>query len=248
MSDITFIVPDLQVPFHDQGFVDAMASCISDNKKSTRQVVTIGDEMDFQTISRWAQGTALEWERSIGRDRDATVELLKQLRVTDCIRSNHTDRLFQQTMRRMPGLIGLPELEIEHFLRLHELGITFHHHGFAFARGWIALHGDEAGVSQIAGTTAKNLVVKTGLNVVCGHTHRLGLVPHTTSIHGKVTRTLFGVEVGHAMDVRKATYTRTHNWQQGWVAFRHEGNVSIPIVMPVVNKSFTFEGRVYRWK
>ena len=68
-----------------------------------RNVITIGDEQDFQTISRWAQGTALEWEKSIGRDRDTTVDVLKRLRVTDSIRSNHTDHLWQRTTRRMPG-------------------------------------------------------------------------------------------------------------------------------------------------
>lgn len=247
-GDLTFIIPDLQVPFHDQKFVDTMSECIRANKKRIRQVITIGDEQDFQTISRWAQGTALEWEKSIGRDRDKTVEILKQLQVTDSIRSNHTDRLWQQTMRRMPGLIGLPELEIENFWRLPELGIEFHHHGFEFAKNWIALHGDEAGTSQIAGTTSKNLVLKTGLNVVNGHTHRLGMVPTTFSVHGKVTRTLIGMEVGHAMDLRKASYAKTHNWQMGWAAFRHDGNVSHPVLMPVINKSFTFEGKVYSWK
>ena len=245
--DLTFVVSDLQVPFHDDKFVDAMARCIDDNAKRIRNVITIGDEQDFQTISRWAQGTALEWEKSIGRDRDTTVDVLKRLRVTDSIRSNHTDRLWQQTTRRMPGLIGLPELELENFWRLPDLGISFHPHGFQFAKDWIALHGDESGISQIAGMTSKNLVLKTGLNVVNGHTHRLGLVPTTYSVHGKVTRTLIGMEVGHAMDLRRASYVKTHNWQQGWGAFRHDGNVSHPILMPVVKRSFTFEGTVYTW-
>jgi len=246
-GDVTFIIPDLQVPYQMQPFVDAMAECIRDNKKRVRRVITIGDEQDFQTISRWAQGGPLEWEKSIGRDRDKVVEILKQLQVTDCIRSNHTDRIYQQVQRRLPGLIGLPELEIENFWRLPSMGIKFHHHGFKFAPGWIALHGDEAGTSQIAGMTSKGLVQKTGLNVVNGHTHRLGLVPTTYSVHGKVTRTLFGVEVGHAMDLRKAQYTKTHNWQMGWAALIHDGNVSHPVIMPVQNKSFTFEGKVHKW-
>lgn len=147
----------------------------------------------------------------------------------------------------MPGLIGLPELRIENFWRLPELGIKFHHKGFKFAPGWIALHGDESGTSQNSGQTARMLSQKTGLNVVCGHTHRFGMQPVTQSIHGVVTRTLYGIEVGHAMRLDKAGYAKTHNWQQGWVAFRHEGNITHPVMMPVTSKSFSFEGKVYSW-
>ena len=247
MSDLTFVIPDLQVPYHDQRFVDAMAQCIEDHRGQMRSVITIGDEQDFQTISRWAQGTALEWEKSIGKDRDTTVQILKDLQVTDCIRSNHVDRLWQQTAHRMPGLIGLPELEIENFWRLDEVGAAFHKKGYRFAPGWIALHGDEGGTSQNAGQTARQLAQKTGLSVICGHTHRFGMQPVTQSIHGKVTRVLYGVETGHAMQLTKAGYTKTHNWQQGWVAFMHDGNVTHPILMPVTNKSFTFLGKVYKW-
>lgn len=247
--DLTFIISDLQVPFHKQAFVDAMSECINKNKHRVRNVITIGDEQDFQTISRWAVGTSLEWEKSIGRDRDKTVETLKKLSVTDCIRSNHTDRLWMSIRSRLPGLVGLPELEIENFWKLPELGIKFHHRGFEFARDWIALHGDESrGISQNAGTTAANLAAKkVGKNVVCGHTHRMGLVPTTFSMHGKITRTLFGVEVGHAMDVSQAKYLHHHNWQQGWAAFVHDNTSTFPVLMPVVNKSFSFEGEVFSW-
>ena len=247
MKDLTFIIPDLQVPFHEPPFVDAMARCIEDNKKRIRNVITIGDEQDFQSISTYAMGTHLEFEKTIGKDRDTTVQILKDLQVTDCIRSNHVDRLFQQISRRMPGLIGLPELEIENFWRLPELGIKFHHKGFKFAPGWIALHGDEAGLSTNAGQTARMLSQKTGLNVCSGHTHRMGMQPVTQSIHGVITRTLWGIEVGNAMRMNKAGYMKTHNWQQGWVAFQHDGNTLHPVMMPVMNKSFTFEGVVYKW-
>ena len=106
-----WIISDLQVPYHDRKAVDAVAQSISDLKGPNDIVLTIGDEMDMQTISRWSQGTALEWERSIGKDRDATVQVLRDLQVQHVIRSNHTDRLYNQIMRRLPGLLGLPEIE-----------------------------------------------------------------------------------------------------------------------------------------
>ena len=242
-----WIISDLQVPHHDRKAVDAVAQAISDLKGPNDIVLTIGDEMDMQTISRWSQGTALEWERSIGKDRDATVQVLRDLQVQHVIRSNHTDRLYNQIMRRLPGLLGLPEIELQNFLRLPELGITFHEDAFPFAPGWVAMHGDEAGVSQIAGQTAQGLSKKVGLSVCCGHTHRLGLQPYTQSVNGRATRVLYGFEVGNLMDMRKAKYAKTHNWQQGFGLVYIDGNRVTPCPVPIEKKSFIVEGEQYSW-
>lgn len=240
-------ISDLQVPYHDRRAVDAVAQAITDLKGDDDIVLTIGDEMDMQTISRWSQGTALEWERSIGKDRDTTVQVLKDLQVQHVLRSNHTDRLFNSLMKRLPGMLGLPELELENFLRLPELGITFHKEAFHVAPGWVAMHGDEAGLSQIAGQTAQGLSKKVGLSVVCGHTHRLGLQPYTQSVNGRTTRTLYGFEVGNLMDMGKAKYAKTHNWQQGFGLLYVDGNRVYPQPIPIVGKSFVIEGVCYSW-
>lgn len=240
-------ISDLQVPYHDRRAVDAVAQAITDLKGDDDIVLTIGDEMDMQTISRWSQGTALEWERSIGKDRDTTVQVLRDLQVQHVLRSNHTDRLFNSLMKRLPGMLGLPELELENFLRLPELGITFHREAFHVAPGWVAMHGDEAGLSQIAGQTAQGLSKKVGLSVVCGHTHRLGLQPYTQSVNGRTTRTLYGFEVGNLMDMGKAKYAKTHNWQQGFGLLYVDGNRVYPQPIPIVGKSFVIEGVCYSW-
>lgn len=243
-----WVISDLQVPYHDKRAVDAVAQCIADMKQPNDIVLTIGDEMDFPTISRWTQGTPGEYERTIGKDRDATVEILKDLQVQHMIRSNHTDRLFAAIMRRIPGLLGLPEVELENFLRLPELGITFHKEAYNVAPGWYAMHGDEAGVSQNAGTTAAGLARKTGSSVVCGHTHRMGLVPTTTSVNGAVTRTLWGFEVGNLMDLRQAHYTKgIANWQQGFGLLYVDKKKVTPAPVPIINRSFVVEGDMYSW-
>lgn len=242
-----WVISDLQVPYHDVKAVEQVTQAVTDLKHDDDTVLTIGDEQDFQTISRWSAGTPLEYERTIGKDRDTTVEVLKCLQVQHVIRSNHTDRLYQSVMRRIPGLLGLPELEIENFWRLPELGITFHREAFHVAPGWVALHGDEAGISQTAGATSAGLCRKTGLSVVCGHTHRLGLQPYTTGVNGNVTQTLWGFEVGNLMDMRKATYAKTHNWQQGFGILYVNGKTVTPVPIPITNKSFVIEGEQYKW-
>lgn len=245
---IVFIVSDLQVPYHDRKAVDAVAQCIDDHLGDTERVISIGDEMDMQTISRWSAGTPTEYEKSIGKDRDATVQVLTDLQVTDVIRSNHTDRLFNTVMRRAPGLMGLPELELENFLRLPELGITFHKEAFNFAPGWLAMHGDESGLRSGAGSTASGLSVKTGMSVVCGHTHRMGLIPMSQAFNGKIAKTTWGFEVGNLMDFSTAKYTKgVANWQQGWGALAVDGKTVTPIPIPILNRSFNFLGKVYKW-
>ena len=242
-----WVISDLQVPFHDRRAVDTVAQCISDMREDDDVVVTSGDEIDLQTISRWSQGTALEWERSIGKDRDLTVQVLRDLQVSVCVRSNHTDRLYNSVMRRLPGLLGLPEIELPNFLRFPDLGIHYSEGAYPVAPGWHLMHGDEAGMSQVAGQTAAGLVKKVGTSVVCGHTHRLGLQPYTTSVNGKVTQTLWGFEVGNLMDMSKAKYAKTHNWQQGFGLLYVNGQTVTPVPVPILRKSFVVEGVEYKW-
>lgn len=242
-----WLVSDLQVPFHDARAVDAVAQCIADLKQPEDIVVTVGDEIDLQSIGRWAIQTPLEWERRIGKDRDMTVQVLRDLQVTQTVRSNHTDRLFSSVMRRLPGLLGLPELELQNFLRLPELGITFHEQAYRVAPGWVVLHGDEAGLSQEAGKTALNLAKKVGLSCAIGHTHRLGVKPETQGVNGNITRTLFGFEVGNLMDMKKARYAKTHNWQQGFGVLYVDGNRVTPYPVFIQNRAFVIEGEQYTW-
>ena len=118
------ILSDLQVPYEDVHVVQNIARFLKTFKPD--QTVTIGDEIDFQTISKWSMGTPEEYSQSLGDDRDRCVDLLWELGVTDCIRSNHTDRLYNVIMRKIPSFLSLPELRFEKFMKFDELGITFH--------------------------------------------------------------------------------------------------------------------------
>jgi hypothetical protein len=83
-------VSDLQIPFHDRVAVRNVAQFIT--KFKPHEVVTIGDEIDFNTISKWSEGTPESYEQTLGDDRDEAVQVLYDLQVTTSIRSNHTDR------------------------------------------------------------------------------------------------------------------------------------------------------------
>ena len=239
------VVSDLQVPFHDPIAVRNVVAFIKKFKPD--QVITIGDEIDLPQISRWTEGTPGWFEQSLGADRDATIEILWDLQVTDMIRSNHTDRLYNVIMKKIPAFLALPELKFEKFMKLDELGIKFHRKPLEFAPDWIAIHGDEGSVKPTPGLTALEAARRHGKNVVCGHTHRAGQSAFTEASGGVLGRVLRGVEVGNLMDFKKAGYTKgVANWQQAFAVFYVDKKaVTNTIVHIEKDGSFVFEGKRY---
>ena len=239
------VISDLQVPYHDERAVRNVASFIRRFKPD--QVITIGDEIDLPQISRWTEGTPGWFEQSLGSDRDATVEILWNLQVTDMIRSNHTDRLYNVIMKKIPAFLALPELKFEKFMKLDELGIKFHRKPLEFAPDWIAIHGDEGSVKPTPGLTALEAARRHGKSVVCGHTHRAGQSAFTEASGGVLGRILRGVEVGNLMDFKKAGYMKgTGNWQQAFAVFYvDKKTVTNTIVHIEKDGSFVFEGKRY---
>jgi len=239
------VISDLQVPYHDERAVRNVASFIKRFKPD--QVITIGDEIDLPQISRWTEGTPGWFEQSLGADRDATVEILWDLQVTDMIRSNHTDRLYNVIMKKIPAFLALPELKFEKFMKLDELGIKFHRKPLEFAPDWIAIHGDEGSVKPTPGLTALDAARKHGKSVVCGHTHRAGQSAFTEASGGVLGRVLRGVEVGNLMQFSKAGYMKgTGNWQQAFaVIYVDKKAVTNTIVHIEKDGSFVFEGKRY---
>ena len=239
------IISDLQIPYHDPRLVTNLIGFVKRYKPD--QIVSIGDEIDLPSVSRWQRGTIGEYAGTIGRDRDMTVKILEQLRVTDVVRSNHTDRLFNYIANQAPGLMGIPELQLENFLRLPELGITYWRKPMPIAPNWVAVHGDHGRISQVAGQTALKQALQHGKSVVCGHTHRLGLTHATEASGGVIGRILTGLEVGNSMQFSKASYTHgSANWQQGFGLLYVDGRNVTPVAVPVQRDgSFIVEGKRY---
>lgn len=238
-------MPDLQVPYHDARAVKTLAKFIA--KQRFDQVVTIGDEIDLPQISRWTENTPGWYEQTLASDRDMAVDVLYDLQVTDMIRSNHTDRLYNVIMKKIPAFMALPELKFEAFMRLPELGIKFHKKPLEVAPNWIAIHGDEGSVKPTPGLTALDAARKHGKNVICGHTHRAGQSAFTEASGGVIGRVLRGVEVGNLMDFKKAGYMKgTGNWQQAFlVLYVDKGRVSPVLTYFEKDGSFIFEGKIY---
>ena len=165
------------------------------------------------------------------------------------MRSNHGDRISNYINKYAPALASLRALEYETLLRYDELDITYHDKIWQFAPGWALAHGDEGNLIQTSGGTALSLARRIGLSVVCGHTHRQGIQHYHVGYNGRISARLFGVEVGHLMDLNKADYLTTGaaNWQQGFtILYIRRSNVTA-VNVPIVGRSFCVEGDVYAW-
>jgi predicted phosphodiesterase len=240
------VVSDLQSPYHDVGATNTLAKFIAAYKPD--EVVSVGDEIDFPQISRWEEGYGGEWQYDIGKHRDTTVRLLESLRISHISRSNHSDRLYNKLKSNAPGLLGLPELAIEKFLKFDELGIQYHHRPYELAPNWILVHGDEGNIQPTAGATALGLAKRAGVSVVCGHTHRMGLT-HWTQSWGNKSKTVWGLEVGHLMNLKHAKYIKAglFTWQQGFAILHVDGKNVHPQLVPITNRSFVVDNKVWRW-
>lgn len=103
------------------------------------------------------------------------------------------------------------------------------------------------GTSQISGQSVRKATDSLGASVVQGHSHRMGLYFHSASAGGQVLRTRIGVEAGHLMDMRLASYLKggSGNWQQGLPPLHIEGDVVTPALVPVLGNGFTVQGSRY---
>jgi len=245
----TVVVPDLQVPYHDPIAVKNVAAYIKAVRPDS--VVTLGDEIDLPQISRWTENTPGWYEQTLAADRDEAVEVLWSLvehtKDAHMIRSNHTDRLYNVIMKKIPAFLALPELRFEKFMKLDELGITYHKKPYAIARGYIAVHGDEQSIKPQPGLTALEAARRHGISVICGHTHRAGQSAFTEASGGKIGRIIRGYEGGHLMSPKLAHYTKgTMNWQQAFIVIEEIGtNVQVSIINLEKDGTFVVSGKRY---
>ncbi len=245
-------LPDYQIPFHAPKIVNNLAAFVGDFQPD--ELFHVGDLIDCTTLSRWADGTALEYETTFPQDVEATKNVLLNIRdVYDgpftVKRGNHDMRFDQYLARKAPALKGFRTIEDE--LAFASMDITYARGMIDVAPGWVLAHGDEGSLNRLAGGTAASLASRIGKSVVCGHTHKVALKPAPNApqgYNGKLAPTLWGMEVGNAMNVAKASYLKTGaaGWQHGLGILRIKGNTVIPQVVPITPKGvFIVDGQVY---
>jgi hypothetical protein len=233
------VVPDMQIPYHDKTAVARMIQFVADFEPDA--LVNVGDDTDALETATWSKASATEYSDGLQEafDQTRTIHTMFREAMGDgpyhISRSNHGDRTGRYIKRYAPALGSLRCLDLPELLGYKELGMIYHREPFQLAPGWVCAHGDEGSTSPIAGRTAGRLAEKWGTSVVCGHTHRAGLSPTSYGYSGVITRTVYGLEVGHLMDVSRASYLPGGhgNWQQAFGILYCTTLTTTPVLVPI---------------
>lgn len=244
------VVSDVQAPFEDRRALKNVIDFIGAYQPD--EVIQIGDLVDYPTPSRWHAGTKIEFENGVLRDSEYTkTNFLAPLRAVfdgplGVMEGNHDERPRKYLASRAPALSAEDtHYRFESLLDFEGFGVTKLEPYYQVAPGWVAIHGHESpGLNNVAGRTAAAKAKKAGVSLVMGHTHRLAISPESTGFGGKL-KTIYGFEVGHLMDVRKATYLKNGpaNWQKGFGLLYVGKYGATPQAIPIEDDgSFVVEG------
>lgn len=260
-TEAVVILPDWQVPLHDEKKIKAVAHFVWDFQPTL--LGHVGDVTDSTQLGRWARGLRAEFDGGLEGGFAKTRELFEYYRLDysgpwKLVKSNHDERLELAIEQRLPGLAEMTvkgsKVNIQNALDLDGFGIDWYEGPTKVAPGWMMMHGDEGGTSKIPGATALSLATAAGASVVCGHTHRAGLAWSATGI-GLDRRPLAGMEVGHAMGIDRAEYlgrARLNNWGNAfgilWVHRGAKKKVEVfPQLVPIhPDGSFVVNGERYK--
>lgn len=225
-NSVEVVVSDIHVPYHDRRALNLTLDIIE--KLRPNIVHVLGDLLDCYQSSRFLtdptkRKASLAYELRLARGildeirqaspRGATLEVYG---------GNHEDRLRKAKWGKVPELADLPELTWPHLLQLRS-GEKWHPYSEVVRRGKLWLHHGDV-IRKHSGYTARALMVKTGGNVLCGHTHRLAHV-YKTTWHG----TFQGWENGCLCKLKPEYIIGPPDWQQGFsiIHFRNRGNFNV---------------------
>ena len=248
---LIIVLADLQVPYHDPKYIRVMHNFITEMRKSKAygevEVGQIGDFTDQPETGRWNKGAAGEYSGTFWSGIRKTREIINLIGFDWIKVGNHDRRVEDYLTKYGPALATFDsEWNLDTLLRV-EKGVL-RRKPFRMAPGWIAAHGDEGGLNQVAGRTAYGLAARWDASVVCGHTHRAGTVSTTVGV-GASRRRITGMEIGHGMLESAATYIKSAapNWQKAFGLFVVEkGKTYDQLVMMRPGCSFTWDGRIFR--
>lgn len=214
-------VPDIHAPFQDNKAINALIAFATWFKPDV--VIYMGDLVDFYAVSHFVKSPIRRLQ--LQKEIDVATSVLKKINAAVngsqkfFIRGNHEARLQKYLWTQASELSGLRDLQVEHLLKLDELGIKYLKDGRMKYRGMVIKHGDI--VRKFAGYTAKGEFESTGVSGASGHTHRLGVYSQTNEAGD-----FMWMETGCLCKLN-AEYMegKKPNWQQGFgVGYYKEGS------------------------
>lgn len=257
-ADLTLVASDFHFPMQDDRAVDIFLQVCADAKPS--KVVLNGDLPDLLAVSRFPKDMREGWP--LADERKAMADFLWALHdvlpadaVITETSANHSgngpeSRWWRYLSDRIGELSDLPEViagldyrRIWHpdFSRVEVVDHDILTHGL------VAIHGDVA--RGHAAYSARAMLEKWRVNLIHGHTHRMGYYGYRVPAIGGQHEHQMRAYEGGCMCQLEAPYMKVTNWQQGFCIVRHdtEGAFGVEQVLIHQGKAIsTTMGKVYR--
>lgn len=209
-----------------------------------KYVTCLGDTFDFATISKHSRSG---WEKrfTVREELQAGCELLKNIgdAAPSAIKlmtfSNHDSRFNDALSAKIPEFEGVNGFNIkDHIKSDWKFGISI-----MLNKNTILKHQWHGGIHA-----AWNNVLKSGINIITGHTHKQGAKPYSD-----YTGTRYGVEVGTLSEINNRMYNYTEHSPLDWISgaailtFKN-GKLITPEFMSVVDGVAYFRGQPINFK
>ncbi|MFC4501728.1 MULTISPECIES: metallophosphoesterase [Streptomyces] len=246
------VISDLQVPYHDPKALKNVIHFIGERQPD--ELYQIGDLNDYETPSRWNEGTRYEYRQQVRSDSEVTKKrVLEPIRAVydgpfGILEGNHDLRPRTYLSTKAPALAEYADdFHFSRLLEFDSFGIELTPPFHSVGPDTVLLHGHEIkGISAVAGSTAYGHAHKAVKNVIMGHTHRLGVRRQGGSHLGGMR---WGFEVGHMMNPRAAQYLgpgAVANWQAGFGILYVTEKAVTPVPIDIRRDgSFVVEGQEY---
>jgi len=235
----TLIAGDCHYPFQDDRAINIMLKIHQHCRPS--KVVLNGDILDFIELSAFTRDKLAD--KPIKESIEDACGLIRKLQRYSTViyhMGNHEARLQKYLLNSAP--------EVEHLLKFDKLinaeldvpieiieNIGRDTMKKYFDDKLLIGHFNKA--LKHSAYTAKGLVDQYKMNIIQGHTHRLGMYCVTGA-----KETFIGVEGGCLCDI-KPIYVNSPNWQAGLVMARDHKNIEI---IPIDDGKAIYRGRTYK--
>ena len=246
-------IPDAHIPDHDIKTTSLLLDFIPFYQPD--HIFIMGDFMNFTKVSKYDQDPyyntdlADEIEEGRGVLRDIVSRARKANPDVEMayLQGNHEARLEKFLGRNAHQLAKLTSddeyvVSVPHLMELKKLGIkwipeqrTLEQHNTIFIHGIT--------VRSKGGFSAQANLDKFGSSVVSVHTHRLALVTRT-----QMGVTKFSIEGGCICSLKPTpSYVVHPDWTQGFstLTYDHETRQFYPQIIPIINHSFMYEGKLF---
>jgi len=231
----TLVIGDIHFPFEDKKTLKIVSRFIEDYEPDN--IVINGDLLDCYSLSSFAK------DPRIGKKMSDEIKMAKRYlqhlnSISDAkkylIFGNHEIRMNRFLVNKAPELIDL--IDLETLLKTDGWDIIncSNIENYINIDNWYIGHYDR--VSKNSSYTVKNIMTDKGVNIIQGHTHRLGAY-----YIRYMDRTLRGFEGGCLCSLNPV-YTENPNWQQGLIVIENKNAYPIEII----NHSFTWNNKTYK--